>query len=217
MRRVIFAISACALFFDAGFAAAANFKAKVSEENGRPVQDAIVLASPLGAKPSFKPRNVVVDQVEREFVPYVTTIAVGAAVSFPNRDNIRHSVYSFSPAKQFELPLYEGKPAAPVLFDKPGVVVLGCNIHDWMVAYIYVADTPYFGKTGAAGTVELVDVPPGEYAVRIWHPRLSGSEESTIQRVSIKAGDAQENAWRISLKPENRPRRAPVSGIHSYH
>jgi plastocyanin len=202
---------------NAGFVAAANFRVKVSEESGRPVQDAVVLALPRGAKPAFKPANAVVDQVDKEFVPYVTPIVAGGSVSFPNRDNIRHSVYSFSSAKPFELPLYEGKPAAPVLFDKPGVVVLGCNIHDWMVAYIYVADTPYFGKTGAAGTVELADVPPGDYAVRVWHPLLSGSEESTMRVVSIKAGDSQENLWKISLKPDNRPSRAPVSGSHRYH
>ena len=92
-------------------------------------------------------RDAVVDQVDKEFTPKVNAILVGTSVIFPNHDNVRHQVYSFSPAKRFELPLYAGVPAQPVVFDTPGVVVLGCNIHDWMVGYVYVSESPYFAKT----------------------------------------------------------------------
>ena len=107
-----------------------------------------------------KPRDNVVDQVDKQFVPKVQAVLVGTPVTFPNNDNVRHQVYSFSPAKRFELPLYAGVPAQPIVFDKPGVVVLGCNIHDWMVGYIYVSESPYFAKTGKDGKAVLADLPP---------------------------------------------------------
>jgi hypothetical protein len=93
-------------------------------------------------------------------------------VSFPNRDDIRHQVYSFSPAKRFELRLYKGTPSEPVLFDKPGLVVLGCNIHDWMVGYIYVTDDPWFAVSDATGTLHLDALPAGRYQVTLWHPQM---------------------------------------------
>src|SRR5664279_833946 len=117
--------------------------ATVTDARGKPLPDAVVVAVPADGNirlPSRPPQDVV-DQVDKEFVPRVQAILVGTAVTFPNRDTVRHQVYSFSPAKRFELPLYTGVPQA-VVFDKPGVVVLGCNIHDWMVGYVYVSESP---------------------------------------------------------------------------
>ena len=120
-------------------ARAAEIAAQVTDQAGRPVADAIVVAAPVDWVPRPATRHVkeIVDQIDKEFTPRVKAIYVGTSVSFPNKDNIRHHVYSFSPAKRFELPLYAGTLARRVVFDKPGVVVLGCNIHDWMVAYLY--------------------------------------------------------------------------------
>ena len=136
----------------------AGIAASVSDEAGRPVEDAVVVAVPTdgGVRVPPRPREGIVDQVDQEFTPKVTAVLVGTPVRFPNHDNVRHQVYSFSPAKRFELPLYAGVPAEPVVFDKPGVVVLGCNIHDWMVGYVYVSESPYFAKTGKDGKA-LVD------------------------------------------------------------
>ena len=111
------------------------------------------------------------DQKNRMFIPHVLPVQTGTAVSFPNSDDIRHHVYSFSSAKPFQLPLYKGTPANPVIFDKPGVVTLGCNIHDQMSAFIVVVNTPYFEKTGSSGRVAL-DVEPGRYAVHVWYPDM---------------------------------------------
>ena len=124
--------------------------ATVTDQQGKPLADAVVVAVPVDGNLRLpaKPRDDTVDQVDKQFAPKVTAVAVGTSVFFPNNDNVRHQVYSFSPAKRFELPLYAGVPAQPVVFDKPGVVVLGCNIHDWMVGYIYVSESPYFAKTG---------------------------------------------------------------------
>jgi hypothetical protein len=154
----------------------------------------------------------VLDQIDKEFVPYVKAVLVGSPVFFPNKDNLRHHVYSFSPIKTFELPLYVGTPANPVVFDRPGVVTVGCNIHDWMIGHIYVAETPYFGTTGRDGKVTLEGLPPGLYAVRVWHPRMDGSEESTSRSVTVDRSGAMDLVWQLPLKPELRPRRAPVPG-----
>jgi len=127
----------------AGDLMAGSLEIIVKDDKGRPVSDAVAYAA-AGAASSASKKQTVVDQRDKQFVPYVTAVQVGTAVIFPNSDNIRHHVYSFSPAKRFELPLYSGVPAEPVVFDKVGFVTLGCNIHDWMIAYIAVLPTPYF-------------------------------------------------------------------------
>jgi hypothetical protein len=152
--------------------------------------------------------------VDKQFVAYVTPVYVGSRVRLlPNKDNVRHQVYSFSPAKRFDLPLYAGTDAPPVLFDKPGVVVLGCNIHDWMIGYIYVSETPFFAKTGSAGTASLEDMPSGDYLVKIWHPSMERTEEAASRRVTLSAGIPVNLEWQLTLKPTFRIPR--VSGAAS--
>jgi hypothetical protein len=129
-------------------------------------------------------------------------------VSFPNRDDVRHHVYSFSAPKRLDLPLYVGTPANPVVFDAPGVVTIGCNIHDWMVGYIYVSESPYYGTSGADGAVTLGALPPGRYSVRVWHAQLAAAEESTRRTLDVQASQSAE--WSIALKPEVRIRRTPA-------
>ncbi|MCQ4251667.1 methylamine utilization protein [Pseudomonas stutzeri] len=139
------------------------------DAQGRPVAG-VVLS--VAGQAQRKPAPVaIMDQLDKQFVPAVLAVATGTAVSFPNSDDIRHQVYSFSPAKRFELRLYEGTPSAPVGFDHPGLVVLGCNIHDWMLGYIYVTDDPWFGVSDAQGLINL-DAPAGQYPATLWHPAL---------------------------------------------
>ena len=133
----------------------------------------------------------------------------GTAIIFPNSDNIRHHVYSFSPAKKFELPLYSGVPAEPVVFDKVGFVTLGCNIHDWMIAYVAVLPTPYFQVTGNDGLAALKDLPPGHYTVQAWHPALKGQPEALARTVDLDAGSAKHFSFTLPLKPDLRAKRAP--------
>jgi plastocyanin len=196
------------------YAQAADLRASVHDAQGRPLADAVVIAVPEGAAlaPRARGRVEQVEQIDLEFVPRVKAIQAGTAVSFPNRDGIRHHVYSFSPAKRFELPLYVGTPAQPVLFDQPGVVTIGCNIHDWMVGYIYVAPSPYFAVTGAGGSAQIAGLPAGRYTVRIWHPRLAAEEHATARRVELDAAASHELGWVVILKPEDRVRRAPAPG-----
>ena len=214
--RILFGLALIAL---AGNAALAQNEivATVVDDKGNPVADAVVVAVPAdGAMRLPARRDAVVDQVNKEFTPKVNAILVGTPVIFPNHDNVRHHVYSFSPAKRFELPLYAGVPAQPVVFDTPGVVVLGCNIHDWMVGYIYVSESPYFAKTRADGKAVIADLPARSYVVRVWHPQLEGGEATTKRSVDLADKRRIDVEWALKLKPELRVRRSPV-GEHSGH
>jgi plastocyanin len=190
----------------------AEIAATVTDEAGKPVADAVVIAVPADGNLRLpKAREEVVDQVDKEFLPKVQAVLVGTPVTFPNRDSVRHQVYSFSPAKRFDLPLYTGVPQA-VVFDKPGVVVLGCNIHDWMIGYVYVSESPYFAKTNAEGKALLTDLPPRGYIVRVWHPQLGVTEDATRKNVDASRARRAEVAWTVNLKPEVKIRRAPAGG-----
>ncbi|WP_017758134.1 methylamine utilization protein [Pseudacidovorax intermedius] len=156
---------------------AATVEVGVVDAAGRPLAQAVVfLESPAAAAQVRPLKDVEMAQAQRRFMPEVLLVTRGTSVDFPNRDEVRHHVYSFSPAKRFELKLYIGRPANPVLFDMPGVVVLGCNIHDDMVGWVLVLDTPHYGRTDAAGRLVLKDVPPGSYQLRTWHAMLPVGE-----------------------------------------
>jgi hypothetical protein len=198
---------------------AGEVQATIRDDEGHMIEDVVVTATPVDIQQLPKPTisSPVVDQVDKEFVPYVMPVYVNSLVSFPNKDNIRHHVYSFSPAKQFELPLYSGSTAPPVLFDKPGIVVLGCNIHDWMIGYIYVSDTPYFSKSGHDGEALIRDIPSGEYFVRVWHPQMVETEESTARRINIGDTGVANLEWQLPLKAAFKiPRTSTTKGF-GYH
>lgn len=180
---------------------AGELNVTVKDGKGAALEDAIFTAMPLDARniPKQKSNKPFVDQVGKEFLPHVLPVYVNSTVAFPNNDSIRHHVYSFSRTKKFELPLYSGTEASPVLFDKPGIVILGCNIHDWMLGYIYVSATPYFVRSDKTGKASLSDLPDGEYTVKVWHPQMTATEESTSRKIVIssKAGNEE---WQLPLK-----------------
>jgi plastocyanin len=159
-------------------ARAASVEARVHDAARKPVADAVVYAMPAAGPSEARNARAAIEQADREFVPYVSVVQTGTAVSFPNRDTILHHVYSFSPAKTFEIKLYTGKSPGEIVFDKPGVVNIGCNIHDWMVGYILVISTPYFAKTNAEGVAHLRDLPSGTYELRAWHPHQSTAADA---------------------------------------
>jgi plastocyanin len=196
-------------------AIAADIHAMVYDESGKPLPDAVVVAYPDGFVVDV-PRTMdeVEDQINKEFVPYVKPVHVDTRVKFPNKDDISHHVYSFSPAKRFELPLYKGTVATPVMFDKTGVIKLGCNIHDWMIGYLYVTDAPFFGKTEQQGRVDIVQIPAGAYRVHVWHPRMALAEDSTVRRIMVQGSAAVE--WRLKLNREFRARRTPLPDEPGY-
>jgi plastocyanin len=162
----------------AGTAMAADLAVQVRTATGEPLAAAAVVLTTTGtAAAALAPASM--SQQERRFDPSALIVSPGTAVSFPNLDSVRHHVYSFSAAKRFELRLYAGTPPQPVVFDTPGVVVLGCNIHDWMAATIYVVAEPQRALTDGRGVAVFAGLPPGEYPVRVLHPRLAAPLEAT--------------------------------------
>jgi plastocyanin len=161
----------------------------VVDPGGDAVEQAIVWAVPVSGQvlPPAPRATAEIRQVDSVFVPAVTPVRVGTAVNFPNLDDVRHNVYSFSPAKIFSLSLYLGTHAEPVVFDKPGEVVIGCNIHDRMLAYVLALETPYFGTTGANGRVQLAGLVPGEYELHAWHPDQKAAPAT--RRLTVRAHD----------------------------
>jgi hypothetical protein len=151
------------------------------------------------------------DQRNLAFVPRVLVVGVGTSVEFPNDDSVSHQVYSFSAAKRFQLPLYKGEAHPPITFDRPGLVVLGCNIHDGMVGYIYVTDAPYFGKTEAVGSVQLKALPVGDYRIAVWSPFIADPPASLIRSVhvdgSAPAPIRVELSQALRAQPEPKPHR----------
>lgn len=148
--------------------------------------------------------NVVIDQRDKTFVPGYVVLQRGTPVEFPNHDTVSHHVYSFSDPNAFELPLYKGAPAKPVVFQRPGIVTLGCNIHDRMIAYVVVVETPYFGITAADGGLIFPAVAPGRYQVMAWSPRLDPAKAVPVNTLEISAGSAGPvHAYRLTqrLKP----------------
>lgn len=168
----------------------AEIQVQVNDTTGKPLENAVVYAESPSTKATLvSASSVNIAQKNKKFIPLVTVVQAGSSISFPNEDTVRHHVYSFSPAKTFELKLYSGVPTAPVTFDKAGVVVLGCNIHDTMVAFVNVVDTAYFGKTDANGKVSLKDLPNGQYTLKTWHYALVKENVVVEQPISVKGND----------------------------
>jgi plastocyanin len=151
-----------------------------------PIRDAVVTVHLIGrATPApAVGRGYRVDQKDIQFQPFVLVVPRGAEVAFPNSDSVRHHVYSFSQAKRFELKLYAREQARAVRFDQAGVVALGCNIHDQMSGFVFVADTPFAEITPAGGRVRF-DAPAGRAVLRLWHPSIRAPGNMLEQAVAI--------------------------------
>jgi plastocyanin len=192
----------------AASARAATLTVSVVSESGRPVTDAVVMlagAVPLQmAAPELRATMI---QENQQFSPFVLPVRVGTTVEFPNLDPFRHHVYSFSAAKPFELKLYGGGETQEVLFDKPGPVALGCNIHDNMLAYVYVVAAPFFAKSDAQGRAVIYDLPPGAYTLTAWHPDQRGAPDATATDVTVGPEGDGEARVTVALKRERRQRR----------
>ncbi len=208
MRTAIWLPSVLALFI-AFTADAAGLDVRIVDQRGAPVPDAVVTLLPRdvaqSSAPAHRPETRVIDQKNLMFMPYIEVFRPGDSVVFRNSDNTRHHVYSFSPVKAFEFVLTPGQSSAPLTLDKSGVVAVGCNIHDRMIAYLYVSDAPWIAHSGADGKVSFDALPTGAYEVRVWQPRLRPNKPDLAQTATVLGGaDPQTLTFTLSLLPDPR-------------
>lgn len=196
------AITAVGLLAAAGWAQAADATVQVLDAAGSPLSGAVVFLESAAAAAAVRagpPAEI--SQAQRRFDPDVTVVTVGTAVNFPNRDTVRHHVYSFSEPKRFEIKLYVGTPADPVVFDRPGVSVLGCNIHDSMQAWVLIVQTPWFARAGTDGIARLKDVPAGGYQLRAWHPSLPPGAPAAQQAFTLPGTGGSARLQLLQARP----------------
>lgn len=191
---------------------AADVSVKVTDKAGKPLADAVVSMVSTGAAAAPSTGVARVDQVDMEFKPLVSAVQAGTRVEFPNSDNTRHHVYSFSPTKTFDIKLYANRPASPVQFDKSGTVVLGCNIHDHMVAWVRVVDSPWFAVSDASGNVRITGAPAGEYRLVVWHPSLAAEPAAEVIKLAAEPVSLKKSLDAISVD-EMRKQAAQNMGV----
>jgi plastocyanin len=179
---------------------AAQLSVRVVDASGRPVRDAVVTLYPAGnaVRPPRAAGRFIVSQRNLQFQPFLTIVPVGADVSFPNLDPTKHHVYSFSAAKKFELKLFAKDQSRTVHFDKPGVVALGCNIHDQMSAFIVVTDSMWTARTNAQGMVSFADAPNTPARLNVWHPYIRAPGGQLQQAVAAAQRTA---SFQVRLRP----------------
>ena len=222
-------VTAATIVQPTALAVVPQFRVQVSDTRGAAVTEAVVtlrLAEsssksapaarqrlPVPATPvviqqqdrEFVPR---IQQQDREFVPRISIVAIGARVSLPNNDAVPHSVYSFSPAKQFEFEVYVGSSPQVLILDKVGVITLGCNIHDWMIGYIVVVDTPFAQLTDTRGSVSFSNVAEGDYELRVWHSQQRLGDH--VAQISVSdAGQSQ--SVTVDLSPPRVRYKPPLT------
>jgi plastocyanin len=188
---------------------AADLTIRLTNASGAPLADAVVFDPGAKAARGGARARATIVQHNRVFEPFVTVVQTGTAISFPNQDPMMHHVYSFSPSKRFEIKLYRGTPTEPVVFDKPGVVALGCNVHDWMLAYVLVVDTPQFGKSGRDGVLHLRGLASGTHRLMAWYPGMR--EPVPLPEIMLAADEARSIAQRLEVPLKTRPQAPPYN------
>jgi hypothetical protein len=194
-------VAASLLLLSASPAVAGTLVVRVVDPAGRPVNDAVVFVDPVG-RPSPPPPPAGpyrIEQRNMQFSPFVSVVPVGANVSFPNFDATRHHVYSFSPAKRFELKLFARDQSRSVRFDKAGIIAIGCNIHDQMSAFLFVTASPWAQRT-ERGSVTFRDAPSGQVKISVWHPYLR-APSLTVSRVLLFGGGNRAETFAVKLRP----------------
>jgi len=174
------------LMAGAAAAPAVPLEVRAIDRAGQPLAQAVVTLESPAARAAVRPvRGLEMEQIDRQFVPPVRVVPLGSELRFPNRDRVRHHVYSISPTKTFDLKLFVGNEANPVLFDRAGVAVVGCNIHDEMIGWVVVVATPWHAVTGDDGRARL-DAPAAVYRLQVWHPDLPVGAPAVAQVLTLR-------------------------------
>lgn len=213
LNRVLFALVLSVSAYLAPQVMAAELNIKLVDLQQQAIADTVVELIPSVMPDKAMPvGHYEMSQKNRTFIPFVLAVPRGAKVDFPNQDRTRHHVYSFSEARPFELKLYVGQAEAPILFDKPGLVALGCNIHDYMQAFIYVADSPIVAVTDEKGEIQFKDLAAGQYKVKLWHPWQKAVSEPTEL---VLATGANQLSLSLDIERQAKPS-APPAGFGHY-
>jgi plastocyanin len=185
------------------------------DKDGAPLANVVFTLKPVTAgigMPSTPATTAAITQENLKFSPYVTAIRVGSSVQFPNRDTVEHHIKSFSASKPFEIAVHKpGNAPAPIVFDKEGAVIVYCILHDWMRAFVYVADTPWFAQTAEVGAAQIENVPAGEFEVLAWHPDLGQYKSPLSQKISVPAAGGVKVSFRFDFKPRAPRQPKPLS------
>jgi plastocyanin len=188
--------------------AAGGIDVRILDRDGLPVPEVVVTARRVDAVPDADSSGAAtrMNQHALAFEPHILIVQVGTSIEFPNEDEVRHHVYSFSPARQFNFSIEAGAIHESLRFDVPGLVTLGCNIHDDMLAYIVVVDTPHYGKTAADGTVLLTGLDPGRYELAIWSSRIAQKHQPGPLEITVTDGALSHREHRFAerLHPPHR-------------
>ncbi|OHC93893.1 MAG: plastocyanin/azurin family domain protein [Sphingomonadales bacterium RIFCSPLOWO2_12_FULL_63_15] len=182
---------------------AGDLNLKLVDAAGRPVSDAVVSVRPAGGIPAGPirfPWPTTMIQQNVAFVPHVLIVPVGATVRFPNKDKVRHHVYSFSRPAKFEIKLFGQDETRSYTFKTPGAVAVGCNIHDQMTGFIKVVETPFAAKSDAAGTARITGMATGTAQVTIWHPLLRAKDNELVVNVPIPGSGAASKTVPLTLR-----------------
>lgn len=187
-------------------AMAGTLDLRIVDAGGKPVADAVVTVKPasgVGRGPIRFPWGTTMTQQNIAFNPHVLIVPVGATVSFPNKDKVRHHVYSFSKPARFELKLFSRDETRSYTFTSPGAVALGCNIHDTMSGFIKVVDTPFAARSNGAGQVQIAGLPAGAATVTVWHPNLRGKDNELVMQVPVTASGSVDRLVKLNLRAGN--------------
>lgn len=192
------------LIFCLGVVHAGDIRVSIVDQSSIPIVDAYVELVAQNGSGRAEPKDGIIDQIDKEFVPLVSAMPVGSTVHFPNSDNIQHQIYSFSKTKTFELPLFAKNDTQKVLFSSPGIVHMGCNIHDWMLSYLYVYESKWFMQTDTKGSVDFSELPEGTYTLRVWSPRLKNNRDAVESTITIGETDNPAVSQTIKIRKEIR-------------
>lgn len=195
---------------------ASSLKVAALDQNAAAITELVVWLTPLDAPlpplPAPGSISAIVEQKDEEFNPYIIAVRTGTEVEFPNLDDVQHHVYSLSRPAKFDIPLHGGNKTESVILDQAGIVPVGCNIHDWMLSYVVVTDSPWFALTGESGSTTFSNIPSGRYTLSAWNPRLRKTHELEV----TLADGTNEVALELRLRPDRRIRRAPTAGGKGY-
>ena len=205
MGRGVLPLTMVLLFAFCEAARATTFTAEVVDQDNRPVVNAVVTLVPesksqMPAAATRLPTDKTIDQRNETFLPMVTIVPKGGRIVFANNDQTTHQVYSFSAAKQFEITLARGEKSPPIAFENAGIAALGCNIHDHMIAYAFVAESPWAALTGSDGKAVVGDAPAGTYQVQVWHPKFPPGRELPSLKATL-SGDSARMTVNVRLLP----------------